>query len=214
MVIGIDDLSTKNLFDKRALVKAGVVETDSESLALHVALSKAMKKWNLRRIISFHSRVAKARKFASDQVLLNEWMPKEYAVAGKLNATTISSSMPTNKRRQILDVLKNLGEGETGLVSNARCLTEGIDVPTLDAVVFVDPKTSQVDIIQAIGRAIRLGGANKTHGTVVVPVHVPKDKSSKDSFDASSFKKIGDVLNALRAHDEDFGEELDKLRTS
>ena len=214
VVIGIDDISTKDLFNKRALVKAGVVETDSESLALHVALSKAMKNWNLRRVISFHSRVAKARKFANDQVLLNEWMPKEYAVTGKLNATTISSSMPTNKRRQILDVLKNLTNGETGLVSNARCLTEGIDVPTLDAVVFVDPKTSQVDIIQAIGRAIRLGGANKTHGTVVVPVHVPKDRSSKDSFDASSFKKIGDVLNALRAHDEDFGEELDKLRTS
>ena len=214
VVIGIDDLSIKNLFDKRALVKAGVVETDSESLALHIALSKAMKNWNLRRIISFHSRVAKARKFASDQVLLNEWMPKEFAVSGKLHATTISSSMPTSKRRQILDVLKNLGEGETGIVSNARCLTEGIDVPTLDAVVFVDPKTSQVDIIQAIGRAIRLGGANKTHGTVVVPVHVPKGKSSKDSFDASSFKKIGDVLNALRAHDEDFGEELDKLRTA
>ena len=214
VVIGIDDLSTKDLFDKRALVKAGVVETDSESLALHVALSKAIKKWNLRRIISFHSRVAKARKFAGDQVLLNEWMPREFAVVGKLNATTISSSMPTNKRRQILDVLKNLTEDETGLVSNARCLTEGIDVPTLDAVVFVDPKTSQVDIIQAIGRAIRLGGANKTHGTVVVPVHVPKEKSSKDSFDASNFKKIGDVLNALRAHDEDFGEELDKLRTS
>ena len=214
VVIGIDDISTKELFNKRALVKAGIVETDSESLALHVALSKAMKKWNLRRIISFHSRVAKARKFANDHVILNEWIPKEYALTGKLNATTISSSMPTNKRRQILDLLKNLGEGETGLVSNARCLTEGIDVPTLDAVVFVDPKTSQVDIIQAIGRAIRLGGASKTHGTVVVPVHVPKGKSSKDSFDASSFKKIGDVLNALRAHDEDFGEELDKLRTS
>lgn len=212
VVIGIDDVVTKDLFNKRAILKAGVVETDSESLALHVALSKAMKKWNLRRVISFHSRVAKARKFASDQVLLNEWMPKEYSITGKLNATTISSSMPTNKRRQILDVLKNLNDGETGLVSNARCLTEGIDVPTLDAVVFVDPKTSQVDIIQAIGRAIRLGGANKTHGTVVVPVHVPKETSSKDSFDASNFKKIGDVLNALRAHDEDFGEELDKLR--
>jgi len=214
VVIGIDDLVTRDLFNKRALVKAGIVETDSESLALHVALAKAMKTWNLRRVISFHSRVAKARKFSSDQVLLNEWMPKEYAIQGKLNATTISSSMPTNKRRQILDVLKNLSDDETGLVSNARCLTEGIDVPTLDAVVFVDPKSSQVDIIQAIGRAIRLGGANKTHGTVVVPVHVPRDKTSKDSFDASSFKKIGDVLNALRAHDEDFGEELDKLRTS
>ena len=213
VVIGIDDISTKELFNKRALVRAGVIETDSESLALHVALFKAMKNWNLRRIISFHSRVANARKFANDQVVLNDWMPKKYAVLGKLSATTISSSMPTSKRRQILDVLKNLNKDESGLVSNARCLTEGIDVPTLDAVVFVDPKTSQVDIIQAIGRAIRLGGSNKTHGTVVVPVHIPNDESSKDSFDASSFKKIGDVLNALRAHDEDFGEELDKLRT-
>jgi superfamily II DNA or RNA helicase len=214
VVIGIDDISTQELFNERALVNAGLVETDSETLALHVALAKAMKSWNLRRVISFHSRVANARKFANDQVLLNEWLPKEYAVTGRFNATTISSSMPTNKRRQILDVLKNLGDGDTGLVSNARCLTEGIDVPTLDAVVFVDPKSSQVDIIQAIGRAIRLGGSNKTHGTVVVPVHVPSDKSSKDSFDASNYKKIGDVLNALRAHDEDFGEELDKLRTS
>jgi len=112
VVIGIDDISTRDLFNKRALVKAGVVETDSESLALHVALFKAMKNWNLRRIISFHSRVAKARKFANDQVVLNDWMPKQYAVLGKLNATTISSSMPTSKRRQILDVLKNLNEGE------------------------------------------------------------------------------------------------------
>jgi superfamily II DNA or RNA helicase len=214
VVIGIDDLITQELFNERALVSAGLVETDSETLALHVALAKAMKTWNLRRVISFHSRVANARKFANDQVLLNEWLPEEYAVKGKFNATTISSSMPTNKRRQILDVLKNLNDEDTGLVSNARCLTEGIDVPTLDAVVFVDPRSSQVDIIQAIGRAIRLGGTNKTHGTVVVPIHVPADKSSQDSFDASGFKKIGDVLNALRAHDEDFGEELDKLRTS
>jgi len=214
VVIGIDDIITQELFSERALVSAGLVETDSETLALHVALAKAMKNWNLRRVISFHSRVANARKFANDQVLLNEWLPKEYAVKGEFNATTISSSMPTNKRRQILDVLKNLSDEDTGLVSNARCLTEGIDVPTLDAVVFVDPKSSQVDIIQAIGRAIRLGGTNKSHGTVVVPVHVPVDKSSQESFDASNYKKIGDVLNALRAHDEDFGEELDKLRTS
>jgi superfamily II DNA/RNA helicase len=124
--------------------------------------------------------------------------------------------MPTNKRRQILDVLKNLNYGETGLVSNARCLTEGIDVPTLDAVVFVDPKTSQVDIIQAIGRAIRLGGANKTHGTVVVPVHVPTEKSSKDSTFLSplvhdeivkKFALWADTINCEITHQNNSGRE-------
>jgi len=214
VVIGIDDLEVKNLFDKRALVRAGVIETDSETLALHVALVKAMNTWNLRRVISFHSRVSKAQKFGSDHLLLNDWLPEEFQLSGKLNVKTISASMPTSKRRQILDVLKNLPDGHVSLVSNARCLTEGIDVPTLDAVVFVDPKSSQVDIIQAIGRAIRLGGGGKTHGTVIVPIHVPKGKSSKDSFDSTNYKKIGDVLNALRSHDEDFGDEVDKLRIS
>jgi hypothetical protein len=78
--------------------------------------------------------------------------------------------------------------------------------------VFVDPKSSQVDIIQAVGRAIRLGGVGKTHGTIVVPIFIPQGKKEIANFDATNYKKIGDVLNALRAHDQEFGEEIDKLR--
>jgi superfamily II DNA or RNA helicase len=212
VIVGIGSAEVSELVDKRALVKAGAIETDSESLALHVALAKAMKKWNLRRVISFHSRVSKARKFGSDQVLVNQWMPQDEVLSGDFTSTTISSSMPTDKRRSILDVLKNIDETKSCLVTNARCLTEGIDVPTLDAVVFVDPKSSQVDIIQAVGRAIRLGGVGKTHGTIVVPIFIPQGKKELASFDATNYKKIGDVLNALRAHDQEFGEEIDKLR--
>jgi hypothetical protein len=212
VIVGISSAEVSELVDKRALVKAGAIETDSESLALHVALAKAMKKWNLRRVISFHSRVAKARKFGSDQILVNQWMPQDEVLSGDFTSTTISSAMPTDKRRSILDVLKNIDETRSCLVTNARCLTEGIDVPTLDAVVFVDPKSSQVDIIQAVGRAIRLGGVGKTHGTIVVPIFIPQGKKELASFDATNYKKIGDVLNALRAHDQEFGEEIDKLR--
>jgi superfamily II DNA or RNA helicase len=212
VIVGISSAEVSELVDKRALVKAGAIETDSESLALHVALAKAMRKWNLRRVISFHSRVSKARKFGSDQVLVNQWMPKDTVLSGDFTSTTISSSMPTDKRRSILDVLKNIDETKSCLVTNARCLTEGIDVPTLDAVVFVDPKSSQVDIIQAVGRAIRLGGVGKTHGTIVVPIFIPQGKKELANFDATSYKKIGDVLNALRAHDQEFGEEIDELR--
>ena len=212
VIVGISSAEVSELVDKRALIKAGAIETDSESLALHVALAKAMRKWNLRRVISFHSRVSKARKFGSDQALVNQWMPQDEVLSGDFTSTTISSSMPTDKRRSILDVLKNIDETKSCLVTNARCLTEGIDVPTLDGVVFVDPKSSQVDIIQAVGRAIRLGGAGKTHGTIVVPIFIPQGKKETASFDATNYKKIGDVLNALRAHDQEFGEEIDKLR--
>lgn len=212
LIVGISSAEVSEMVDKRALVTAGAIETDSESLALHVALAKAMKEWNLRRVISFHSRVSKARKFGSDQALVNQWMPQGSVLSGDFTSTTISSSMPTDKRRSILDALKNIDETKSCLVTNARCLTEGIDVPTLDAVVFVDPKSSQVDIIQAVGRAIRLGGAGKTHGTIVVPIFIPQGKKELANFDATSYKKIGDVLNALRAHDQEFGEEIDELR--
>ncbi len=213
MIVGIGSAEVSELVDKRVLIKTGAIETDSESLALHVALAKAMRKWNLRRVISFHSRVSKAKKFGSDQVLVNQWLPQDEVLSGNFTSTTISSAMPTDKRRSILDVLNNIDETKSCLVTNARCLTEGIDVPTLDAVVFVDPKSSQVDIIQAVGRAIRLGGVGKTHGTIVVPIFMPQGKKELASFEATSHKKIGDVLNELRAHDQEFGEEIDKLRT-
>jgi len=211
VIVGVSDRDVQESVTARTLVKAGVVETDAESLALHIAISKAIKKWNLRRSISFHSRVSKARKFASDQVLINQWLPEEYRIPGTFHASTISSNIPTDRRRDLLNDLKNLQDDESLLISNARCLTEGIDVPTLDAVAFVDPKTSQVDIIQAVGRAIRLGGTTKTHGTVIIPVFI--GKNNKDgAIDKSAFAKIGQVLNALRAHDEKLGEQLDQLR--
>ena len=211
VIVGVSDRDVQESVTARTLVKAGVVETDAESLALHIAISKSIKKWNLRRSISFHSRVSKARKFANDQVLINQWLPEEYRIPGTFHATTISSNMPTDRRRDLLNDLKNLKDNESLLISNARCLTEGIDVPTLDAVVFVDPKTSQVDIIQAVGRAIRLGGKSKTHVTVIIPVFI--GKNNKDgAIDKSAFAKIGQVLNALRAHDEKLGEQLDQLR--
>ena len=212
VVIGVDNKEVAQLLDKKVLVKAGLVETVSESLALHIALTKAIKKWNLRRLISFHSRVVKARKFGQDQKLIQDWLPKSEKLSGSFNVETISSSMPTDKRRIILDVLKNVGNSDTNLVTNARCLTEGIDVPSLDGVVFVDPKSSQVDIIQAVGRAIRRGGESKTHGTIVIPICVSSKSKTSFNFDTTNYKKIGDVLSALRAHDPEFGDEIDKLR--
>ena len=69
---------------------------------------------------------------------------------------------------------------EIGLLSNARCLSEGVDVPALDGVAFIDPRSSEIDIIQSVGRAIRLS-ENKTTGTIVIPVFVEQTEDAEDS---------------------------------
>ncbi|MDP2759462.1 MAG: Helicase associated domain protein [Sideroxyarcus sp.] len=120
--------------------------------------------------------------------------------------------MPANKRRIKLDQLKALGADERGVLSNARCLSEGVDVPSLDGVAFIDPRSSQVDIIQAVGRAIRLS-PDKKAGTIVLPVFIAAGEDAVSTIEASNFKPIWEVLDALKAHDDVLACELDQIRT-
>ena len=69
---------------------------------------------------------------------------------------------------------------ERGILANARCLSEGVDVPTLDGVAFIDPRRSQVDVVQAVGRAIRKAD-DKTIGTIVIPVFVDENTIPKQA---------------------------------
>jgi len=120
--------------------------------------------------------------------------------------------MPANKSKIKLDQLKALSADERGVLSNARCLSEGVDVPSLDGVAFIDPRSSQIDIIQAVGRAIRLS-PDKKIGTIVLPVFIAAGKNAEDTIEASNFKPVWDVLNALKAHDDVLACELDQIRT-
>ena len=119
--------------------------------------------------------------------------------------------MPTIARKNKLKRLKILGKGEIGLLSNARCLSEGVDVPALDGVAFIDPRSSEIDIIQSVGRAIRLSD-NKTMGTIVLPVFIEQTDDAEEALEASEFKPIWDVLEALKSHDDRLSDELDQLR--
>src|ERR1019366_2968657 len=88
---------------------------------------------------------------------------------------------------------------------------EGIDVPALDGVAFIDPRRSEVDIVQAVGRAIRLA-EDKTIGTIVIPVFIEAGDKPEAALDASAFKPGWDVIRALRAHEDELGQQLDELR--
>jgi hypothetical protein len=87
-----------------------------------------------------------------------------------------------------------------------------VDVPTLDGVAFIDPKGSQTDIVQAVGRAIRKA-EDKTVGTVVLPVFIDEEEDTDKALSSSAFKPIWSVLRALRDHDDVLAEELDEIRT-
>ena len=167
--------------------------TDARSLAGQIGLAKTMRKYDLKRIVSFHSRVAAARRFADELPAVIAWLPRSSRPSGSLWAEHVSGAMSSGVRDARLRHLRAVGEGERGLLSNARCLGEGVDVPTLDGVAFIDPRRSTIDIIQALGRAIRKAPDKKV-GTIVIPVFVDEDADPEEALDASAFKHVWDVL--------------------
>ena len=168
----------------------------ADEVATAIAIRRAYKDLGISKIISYHSRVAGARAFAD----LITRVPGK----GKPPVTEhVAGSMPVNDRRQVLTRLA--AATEPYLVTNARCLTEGIDVPALDAVAFADPRKSQVDIVQAVGRAMRrpMGKSKKTTGYIILPVYLTKNelKDPETAVEGSAFEPVLQVLRALKDHD-------------
>ena len=97
------------------------------------------------------------------------------------------------------------------VLSNVRCLSEGVDVPALDAVLFLTPRNSQVDVVQSVGRVMRLA-PNKTRGYVILPVVIPPNVDAKKALDDNqTYKVVWQVLNALRSHDDRFDAMINKM---
>ncbi|WP_329834144.1 helicase associated domain-containing protein [Streptomyces sp. BE133] len=115
-------------------------------------------------------------------------------------------------RDKILDGLRNPPPGTWSTVSNARCLGEGTDVPAIDAVLFAHPKTSDVDIVQAVGRALRPHPDAPGDSVVIVPITVPEEDGEIGDLDASAYSTLWQIVRALRAHDEPLGIALDTSR--
>ena len=103
------------------------------------------------------------------------------------------------------------------LVSNARCLIEGVDVPAVEMVAFISPKKSEIDIVQAIGRALRnRSNPNKRYGYIHVPIFINKYKNEKisDAIDKSNFDNLILIIKALKEHDEEIGQIINEVLVS
>ncbi|MFF4417034.1 Helicase associated domain protein [Streptosporangium sp. NPDC001559] len=194
-------IGARLLCDYRVVVVGHRPGTGRISETLPAVLSDAMSRFGLRRLITFHGRVAKAKAFAD---LMNG---VQLADGRRVGGRHISGYMAADDRRHALEWL---GQDalQPRLLSNARCLTEGIDVPAVDGIIFADPYTSPVAITQAIGRALR-PAPGKTVGTIIVPVAVDNDGDDDSALASSTFAHVWAVLRALRAHDLRFARELD-----
>ncbi|MER6097265.1 type ISP restriction/modification enzyme [Streptomyces sp. NPDC001728] len=116
------------------------------------------------------------------------------------------------RRNDLLDWLKqDPGPGKARILSNARCLSEGVDVPDLDAVLFLHPRNSVVDVVQSVGRVMRLAD-DKKYGYIILPVVVPAGTPPEKALaDNQRFRTVWQVLQALRAHDDRFNATVNQL---
>lgn len=117
----------------------------------------------------------------------------------------IDGGFNAQARAERLNWLKEDIESENPvcrILTNARCLTEGVDVPNLDAVLFLNPRNSMVDVIQAVGRVMRKAEGKK-YGYIILPIAIPEGVSTAEALsDNKRYKVVWQVLQALRAHDE------------
>ncbi len=196
-------IAAGQLTDYQVLVVAARDGTEpNRRTVLASALFDAVDRFGVRRILSFHSRVSRAAAFA-------ELVDAVNTPGGRfIRARHINGTQPTAERAETLRWLGADGFGQVRLVTNARCLTEGVDVPAIDGVLFGDRRESVVDIIQAVSRALR-PAPGKTIATIVVPVGLPDDSDDDTNLTVSSFGHVWAVLRALRAHDERLAVDVD-----
>ena len=155
----------------------------------------------MRSVVAFASRIRESEAFRDsfNEIVRNY----EGASDGRIyEADHVDGRDNALRRAERLDWLRDAGN-ECHVLSNAKCLTEGVDVPALDAVLFLSPRRSQIDVVQAVGRAMRKS-PGKEFGYIIIPLTVPVSENYEKVVLDSKFSPTFQVLQALKSHDEDF----------
>lgn len=168
--------------------------------------------------LAFCSRISDSKKIKD---IFNEYKDAYYDSLGDtareetvdIEAQHVDGSMGASERDEKLQWLKAAPRSgkECRILTNVRCLSEGVDVPALDAVLFLSARKSQVDVVQSVGRVMRTAPGKK-YGYIIIPVIIPVDQNPEDALDNNkTFDVVWSVLNALRAHDDRFNATINKL---
>jgi superfamily II DNA or RNA helicase len=164
-------------------------------VADQLAVRDAMEKFNINKIFSFHNTVDSAREFVCEGA---EGIGSHI---GELECFHVNGRQSSGERQRIL---KDFTNAKKAIVSNAKCLTEGIDVPAVDCVAFIHPKKSSVDIVQAVGRAMRKFKGKK-FGYLLIPIYVEQEEGEavEQAIERTNYDKIIAVARAMREHSDE-----------
>ncbi len=195
------------------IISTGDRKVDAQTLFKQVLLAKVMGDIGIHKVISYHRNIENAKQFIDPaegtpvaEVIssLHDHIEKADVYAGHVNGT-----MNAGTRKEIFDAFI---QAPYGVLSNARCLTEGVDVPIIDAVYFSDPKNSIVDIIQAVGRSLRKdSGRPDKVSYIIVPMIISDQVAKFEDIDPKDFSALHAVIQALRDQDRILADYIDKL---
>lgn len=172
----------------------------------------------MKRAVAFCQNIKVSKKITNtfndtSDVYLDSVEPSQREKLVSVSSNHIDGSMNAPQRDELLGWLKSQSadSNECRILTNVRCLSEGVDVPSLDAVLFLSARNSQVDVVQSVGRVMRKA-PGKNYGYIIIPVVVPSDvEPSKALDDNDRFRVVWSVLNALRAHDDRFNATINKI---
>lgn len=205
--INTDDASkligTINALSKQILGDNGIIkESDPEPM---------------RRAVAFCQSIAASKKITATYNSASETYISELPSEKQNNMQMVSSqhidgTMDATRKGELLGWLKaEVADNECKVLTNVRVLSEGVDVPSLDAVLFLSARNSQVDVVQSVGRVMRKAPGKK-YGYIIIPIVVPADiEADKALDDNERYKVVWTVLNALRAHDDRFNATVNKI---
>ncbi|HEL2109883.1 TPA: DEAD/DEAH box helicase [Streptococcus suis] len=166
----------------------------------------------MKRAIAFSRTIDDSKRLSAQfENVVNDYLNSEEGYS--VNVRHVDGNMNALEKNEALDWLASddIPEDSARILSNVRFLTEGIDVPNLDAIIFLSPRKSQVDIVQAVGRIIRKF-EGKDYGYIILPIVIPAGETPETILDNNKpYDVVWQVLNALRSVDERFEATINKL---
>jgi superfamily II DNA or RNA helicase len=214
IVICVTDAEVKEIIEKGGKVITDQDhEWDAKALAKRVALVKGIRGYGLRKVFTFHGRVSSAKSFTDTSKPYGihhifNLIESEKDMQKSLGFFHVNGTMSSGTRSEILKEFESV---DIGVMSNARCLVEGVNIPAVDTVAFIDPKKSLIDIVQATGRAMRKADW-KENGYIFIPVLTEEDSDPEEIIKSSDFDTVWEVLQAMLDQDQRMQGIVSKMR--
>lgn len=229
IVLAVDEAMVSSTIQNRLADGGNELKLDDATkiIGCYKALTKAGLKDDVAADPeSMHRALAFCKDIASSKLIRDEFaaVVKDYLASeeGKLaeegraplmcELEHVDGTFNAKERNRLLDWLKaDEAQNVCRILTNARCLSEGVDVPALDAILFMHPRKSQIDVVQSVGRVMRRA-EGKRMGYVILPIGVPAGLTPEDALnDNERYRVVWQILNALRSHDERFDATINKM---